>query len=286
MTIYLLVFIAAALHAYWNFLAKTIPSGVPFIWLVALCATVVLSPFVAWYGMVHGFPTDWKSLVFLSGTGVLHLIYFWVLQRGYQQADLSVVYPLARGTGPLFATLGAVVFLQEKLSGLAVSGLCAVLAGVVLVAGLTNASWRHDRTRTGIFYGLTTGLLIAGYTVWDGYAVKMLALSPLLVDFVSHPFRVVSLTGNVVGRWPEVRAVWKNYRLKILTISVLSPLGFIMVLYAMQTAPVHFVAPARELSIVFGVLLGGKLLLEENFRARLTGSVLILAGIVMLGWKF
>lgn len=283
--IYLSVLLAAALHAYWNFLAKTIPSGAPFVWLVALCSTVVLLPVVVWYTIVYGLPTDAKSLIFLAGSAVTHLVYFLILQQGYQKADLSVVYPLARGTGPLFSTLGAVLFLQEKLTWLGVLGLGLVLVGIVLIVGFTNKSWRSERNQTGIRYGLVIGGLIASYTVWDGYAVKVLALSPILIEYFSHPFRVIALTKNSMRQWPEVRSIWAGHWLKILTISTLGPLGFILVLYAMQTAPVHFVAPARELSIVFGVLLGGRLLAEAHYKTRLVGALLMLVGIVMIAWQ-
>lgn len=285
MFVYISVLIAAALHAYWNFLAKTIPSGAPFVWLVALCSTLVLTPVVGWYVIRYGLPTDAKSIIFLAGSAVTHLIYFLTLQQGYQKADLSVVYPLARGTGPLFSTLGAVLFLQEKLTWLGVLGLSFVLVGIVLVVGFTNKSWRNERNQIGIRYGLVIGGLIASYTVWDGYAVKVLALSPILVEYFSHPFRVVATSPIAVRQWPEVRAIWKGYWPKVLAISILGPLGFILVLYAMQTAPVHFVAPARELSIVFGVLLGGRLLLEEHYKTRLVGALLMLLGIGMIAWQ-
>jgi drug/metabolite transporter (DMT)-like permease len=282
MFVYMAVFIAAAVHAYWNFLAKTIPSGAPFVWLVAVCATIILLPFVIWHMALYDFPTDAKSLVFLLGTGLLHLVYFLVLQKGYQRADLSVVYPLARGTGPLFSTLGAILFLNERLSPAAIAGLGFVLAGVLFIAGINNAARLNERTKAGIFYGLTTGILIAGYTVLDGYAVKVLALPPLLIEFASQPFRVLALAGTAARQWQEVRSVWQKYGFKILTISTLGPFGFILVLYAMQTAPVHFVAPARELSIVFGVVLGGKMLSEANFLTRLAGAALMLLGIGLL----
>ena len=284
MFVYLSVLIAAALHAYWNFLAKTIPSGAPFVWLAALCSTIVLLPVVVWYVITYGLPTDAKSLLFLAGSAVVHLIYFLILQQGYQKADLSVVYPLARGTGPLFSTLGAVFFVNEKLTWLGIFGLCLVLVGIILLVGFTNKSWRNERTQIGIRYGLVIGGLIASYTVWDGYAVKVLALSPILVEYFSHPFRVLALTKNSVRQWPEVRSIWKGYWPKILAISILGPLGFILVLYAMQVAPIHFVAPARELSIVFGVLLGGKLLSEAHYKTRLAGALLMLAGIAMIAW--
>ena len=278
----LLVLLAALMHAVWNYLAKTIPSGVLFVWLLAAVVSVLLLPFAAGYVLLYGFEWSAVNVMVLLASGVLHLIYFAVLQQGYRVSDLSVVYPLARGSGPLFSTVGAVWFLHETVSGYSMAGLAAVVAGVLLIAGILHASADAHRRRLGVYYGVATGVLIASYTVLDGYAVKNLALAPLLIDYTSHPLRVLALAPVARKRWPEVRALWQGYRTRIIIIAIMSPLAFILVLYAMKTAPVHFVAPLRETSIVFGVIFGAKLLTEENFKPRLAGSLLILTGIVLL----
>ena len=115
--------------------------------------------------------------------------------------------------------------------------------------------------------------------------VKQLALAPLMLEACSHPFRVVALAPLARRRWPEIGAIWRAHRWKVVVVALISPLGYLLVLYAIKTAPVHVVAPARELSIVIGVVLGARLLTEENFRPRLMGSLLILAGIVLLSVK-
>ncbi len=279
-----IVFLSSCIHATWNYLAKTIPSGIPFVWLMAVGTTVCYAPVVGIFLVLYGFEANFWNIVFLAGTAVIHLVYFVVLQYGYRAGDLSVVYPLARGSGPLFATLGAVLFLQEKIAPLSVAGLVLVVWGVLLVAGLVGRLPRNKRVQTGIFYGVTTGLLIAAYTLWDNYAVRTLFVAPLLVDYVSHPLRVVVLAPIMRQHWDETRQLWARYRFKILIISVVSPISFLLVLYALQRAPVHYVAPARELSIVIGVILGAKLLKEEHFKSRLTGSLLIVAGIALLSF--
>mgnify|MGYP000216873716 CR=1 FL=1 len=278
----LLVLFSGFIHAFWNYLAKTIPSGAPFVWLLAAVMSVILLPGVLIYGALYGFGWSAGDVAVLVVTGFLHLIYFLVLQKGYQVSDLSVVYPLARGSGPTFTTIGAVLFLNETVTVWSVTGLATVVAGVLLVAGVAQRTGDAQKRRAGIFYGIGTGVLIAAYTVWDGYAVKNRALAPLFIEYFSHPIRVAVLAPVAWKRWPEVCAIWDAHKWKTMLIGAISPLAFIMVLYAMKTAPVHFVAPVREVSIVFGVIFGAKLLTEENFRPRLIGSLLILAGIVLL----
>lgn len=278
----LLVLLAAVLHAAWNYLAKTIPSGAPFVWLLAVVMTLLLLPFALGHLLLFGFQCTPLNISALLITGILHLVYFLVLQKGYQTGDLSMVYPLARGSGPVFATIGALLFLGERMSGMAVLGLSLVVAGVLLISGTGKASADPAKRRKSIATGIFTGLLIACYTVFDGYAVKQLAIAPILLEFSSSPIRVLALSPAARRRWPEIRSVWQAHRWKIMAIGVMAPFGFILILYAMKVAPVHLVAPTRELSIVLGVILGAKLLTEENFRQRLAGSLLILAGIVFL----
>lgn len=278
----LLVVFSGFLHACWNYLAKTIPGGATFVWLLAVVMSVILLPGVLIYVAVFGFDWTASNAVILFGSDLLHLFYFLVLQQGYSTSDLSVVYPLARGSGPVFATFGAVLFLGETLTIRSLAGLATVVAGVLLVAGIAQRSGDIKKRRAGIFYGVATGLLIAGYTVWDGFAVKSRALAPILIEYASHPMRVAILLPVAWKNRAGVRALWAGHRRKILAIGAISPFAFILVLYAMKTAPVHYVAPMREISIVFGVIFGAKLLTEENFRPRLIGSLLILTGIVLL----
>jgi drug/metabolite transporter (DMT)-like permease len=279
-----LVFVSACIHAGWNFMAKTIPGGPVFVWLIALVMSVLLLPTAIWWVYTFGFDPSVQNLGALLITGILHMAYFLVLQKGYESGDLSVVYPLARGSGPLFTSLGAVLFLQENISFVGLTGLGSIVIGVLLISGITQRHTRSEKMRASILYGISTGGLIACYTVWDGYAVKTLAIAPLMVEYVSHPIRVIALAPIGIKNWAKAKSIWQAHRLKILLIAVLSPLAFIMVLYAMLRAPVHFVAPAREFSIVIGVILGARFLKEEAFGLRLAGSMMILIGIVLLAF--
>lgn len=280
--IFLLVLLSSFLHASWNLLAKTISGGVPFVWLIAVVMSLVLLPFsVAWI-WCFGFNCSVANLGALFIASALHLVYFVALQKGYEAADLSVVYPLSRGSGPVFAAMGAVLFLGEQVTLIDAGALGLVVLGVLLISGLGQKSQNAPKRTLGVWYGLGIGFLIACYTLWDGYSVKTLLIAPVLLEYTTHPLRVVALLPLASRRWPEVRELWHQHRWKILSISVMSPVAFILVLYAILATPVHIVAPAREMSIVFGVIYGSRFLTEENFLARLTGSLLILTGIVLL----
>jgi drug/metabolite transporter (DMT)-like permease len=286
----LLVLFSSFLHAGWNYLAKTIPGGPIFVWLLAIVMAIVLLPFSIWQICVGGF--DWTAVNIgaLVMTGVLHTVYFLVLQKGYQEGDLSVVYPLARGMGPVFSGVGAFLFLHETFGFQDVLGLLLVGAGALLIGGFSFRRLfggdmdvkRDARLVKGIYYGILTGFLISCYTIFDGYCVTKLKLAPILIEYTAHPIRFAILLPLAIKNRPEALYIWRGNWVKILIISIVSPFAFILVLYAMKSAPVHAVAPVREFSIVIGVLLGARFLAEENMRVRLIGSVFILCGIGLL----
>jgi drug/metabolite transporter (DMT)-like permease len=150
----------------------------------------------------------------------------------------------------------------------------------VLVAGLLNES--HKAPRKGILFGLATGAFIAGYTINDGWAVKVLLISPFIVDCTGNLFRVVVLSPMVwrdrVGLSQEMR----EYAKPVAIVSVLGPLGYILVLYAMRIAPISHIAPARELATLIGTYFGARLLKERAAPSRIVGALCIVAGVVGL----
>src|SRR3954447_23115557 len=97
-----LVVLAALAHAAWNVLAKTAAGGATFVWLFSALAAAIWLPVAAVALVVDGGePVGLEGIGFMAGSGALHALYFVLLQRGYRDGDLSLVYPLARGTGPL-----------------------------------------------------------------------------------------------------------------------------------------------------------------------------------------
>ncbi len=267
-----LVLVAACTHAIWNLYAKRAAASRHFVWAYSAMATVLWAPGLA----IVALPTaSWVVLAALLGTGVLHVAYSLALQRAYALADLSVVYPVVRGTGPLLAFIGAAAFLGERPSLLAAGGAALVVLGVFLLSGgRTN--------RSGLLAGVATGALVAAYTLCDGWAVKSLLLAPLLVDWAGNAFRVAALAPRTWRERDTLRAELAQYRWEMLAVAVLGPLGYILVLSAMQLAPIGHVAPARELSMLVAAWLGGRVLGEGHTGRRLGASVLIVAGVVAL----
>ncbi|MFC7342197.1 EamA family transporter [Saccharopolyspora griseoalba] len=278
-----LVVLAAFAHAGWNFFTKRAgSSGAGFVWLTATCATVLYLPVAAVALVATGVPPVRTWLLGVLVSAVIHLGYFLLLQRGYAAGDMSVVYPLARGTGPLLAVVIAVLVLGERPGWLGICGAALVVTGVFAI-GLSDGLPRAGANLAGIGFGLLTGALIAAYTLWDAHAVTGLALSPLLFDWSSNLARSALLAPYAIARRPALAAVWRRHRREILAVGLLSPLAYVLVLFAMRLAPVSLVAPGRELSIVIAGVLAWRLLGEPQPARRLTGAAVVLAGVVLIG---
>jgi drug/metabolite transporter (DMT)-like permease len=281
-----LVIAAALLHALWNIAAKKAGGDHRFVLMAALLVAAIWAPVglaVGWTVVPRWGATEWA---FVVASGLVHLLYFNVLLTGYRKSDLTVVYPVARGTGPLITAAAAVLLLGETLGPLGIAGVVAVAGGVFLIAGgpqllLARA---HDpaqraRVHAGLAWGAATGVLIAGYTVIDGYAVKVLLISPILVDYFSNLTRIPFMLPTLLRDRAGFAAAWRTQWKYALVLAVASPLAYVLVLYAMTMAPLSHVAPAREVSMLFAALLGGRLLGETDRAARLAGAACIAAGV-------
>ncbi len=220
-------------------------------------------------------------MVFMFGSGALHTGYFLFLRRGYAVGDLSVVYPLARGTGPLLATVVAVTLLGERPSGIAVLGVSLVVVGVLLLTTERGITRKFELGK-GAFYGLITGCFIAAYTIVDKQAVSTLLIPPILHYWVSNAVLVILLSPASLRQRRKVVELWRSHRFEVLSIAVLSPTSYILVLTALVFTPVSYVAPAREFSILIGAAMGAHLLAEGSTTKRLVAAGTMVVGIVAL----
>jgi len=276
------VLLAAAAHATWNLFAKKAAGSRHFVWLYSVGSSALYLPVVIWICIQQRPHFEPRHYLALAATSVLHLGYSLSLQAGYRTSDLSLVYPIARGFGPLLSFVGAVLLLGEPPTVLSALGLVLIVAGILLVAGLTREP--HRAPRKGIFFGLLTGLFIASYTLNDGWAVKVLALSPFIVDFTGNCLRILVLTPIVWRDRAAAICEAREYAVPAAVVSVLGPLGYILVLFAMRIAPISHIAPARELATLAGAYMGSKLLSERTTPERVIGAVCIVVGVVSLSF--
>jgi drug/metabolite transporter (DMT)-like permease len=277
---------AAFLHASWNFLLKRTGGGGSFVWLSSLLTTLIYAPPAIGIRWIQHISISNLQLAFMAGTGFLHTVYFLLLARGYRYGDLSLLYPLARGSGPLLTILIAVLLLHERPSTLALIGAGLLAAGVLLLTfdprKKINFAEMGSRSGIAIGFALLTGATIAFYTVWDKYAVATLLIPPLVLDWASNLGRTAVLAPFISRDSSGIKNVWRNYRKEVFAVAIFGPLSYILALTAMVFTPVSYVAPAREISILFAALMGTQLLKEKQGKRRLIAAVIMVGGLIML----
>src|ERR687894_1179704 len=276
-----LVLVAATFHATWNLLAKRVgDGGAVFVWLFGALSMLIYAPLAAVVVLVERPHLGPAPPLFMFGSGVLHLGYFVLLQRGYAVGDLSLVYPLARGTGPLLATAAAIVLFDERPSALAFVGIGLITAGVFVLTSESGSL--STGLGAGVVYGLLTGVFIAAYTIWDKQAVSALLIPPLLQSWATILVMTLLLTPVAMSRNKVARALWRAHKPEVIGEAVLSPLSYILVLMALVFTPVSYVAPAREISILIGAAMGAGLLSEGHSTRRLIAAAAMVVGVIAL----
>ncbi len=277
----LLIAVAAIAHATWNIVVKKAGmSGPSYIWAGIVVGALVFAPFgIASLAAEGADLLDLLPLALVSGG--LQVVYFLVLQRGYRLADVSVVYPLARGTGPLLAVVLAIILLGERPGWLGLLGAVVITLGVVII-GFAGGRGGARSNRTGILYGLGVGVLIAVYTLWDASAVIVHDLPPVGFYWGSLVVQAVVLAVPALRRWPEPLRITRSHPFAVVLFAILGPLAYIFILYAVQIAPVSIVAPAREVSVVLVGLAGWLLFKEPHPVQRMIGAAVVLVGVALL----
>ena len=276
-----LILAAAFIHASWNYFLKRSGGGTVFVWLFATLSALIYAPLAAaiiwWqqpeFGWVH------YGLMFASAA--LHTAYYLLLDRGYRSGDLSVVYPLARGTGPLITMLCAVLLLQEQPD-------CRRRG--------RRAAHRRRRRRADRRPAQAAAVrqpprrrLRAAHRLHDR---QLHAGGQDRGGGLADPAAGAGLGGQPRARGAddaagaearsEIGPTWRRAKKEIIAVAVLCPLSYILVLTAMVFTPVSYVAPAREVSILVAALMGTHLLAEGDATRRLAAAAAMVAGIVCL----
>jgi len=276
-----LILAAAFIHASWNFLLKRSGGGNAFVWLFGTLSALIYAPLAAgiiWWQQPH---FGWQHYGFMAASAVLHTAYYMLFDRGYRSGEFSLVYPMARGTGPLITMLVAVLLLHERPGPVAIGGALLIGSGAFLLTG-DPRKLRESGNLHAVGFALLTGCTIASYTLVDKLAVAAWLIPPLVQDWATNLGRVVLMTPLALRARAELVPTWRRAWKEIVGVAVLCPLSYILVLTAMVFTPVSYVAPAREISILIGTLMGARLLQEDNAGRRTFAAAAMVGGIVCL----
>ncbi len=279
------VIASAIFHATWNFLLKRSDHKGAFLWSLGAVSFVAFLVPAAVSAYIDGVGT--RGVIFGTVTALLHGAYGLALTRGYQLGDLSAVYPISRGMGPAIVPIAAVLLLDECASLAAAFGIALVVAGiyVINIEGRSPSDLAQPLralNRPAIRVAFLTGALIASYSLWDKTALDH--LSPVTLNqFGLAGWLLVLAPVALRTRAAPVRSEWRERGWSIFVAGMLVSLGYILVLTALTTSRISYVAPAREMGIVITAVLGVFFLGEGYGAWRILGSILILGGVLSLG---
>lgn len=271
----LLVLGAAVLHAGWNALTKRAGDPVVFLWWVGVIASALYAPIALVILARHGFSV--AAIPFVLGTIVLHALYFFSLGRAYATGDFSLVYPVARGLGVALVPIAALALWDERLSPVGTLGVVLVASGIFFLHWRPGAWTTTALLASGTGWALATGVLIASYSLLDKAGVAR--LHPLAYIWLMEMGSCALLTPVALAKGDLVRREWRVNRGTIAAAAVMSPTGYLLVLFAFQFSKTGYVVAAREMSIVLSAIIGSVWLKEGGLRRRLAGAAVVLAGV-------
>jgi len=281
----ILVLISALSHATWNLLVKRAKNQEVFFWCALVSSSVLLLPFLIF--LIGKYRILYPGWWFILGTVVLHVLYFAFLGRSYACADLSLAYPIARGMGPALVPIIGALLLKEVITPPAIIGIICVVLGIFAVYWWGNLmEVLHDPLKIfrepGARYALLTGLVIAAYSVWDKVGVSY--VNPFLYMYFLVSGSALFLTPYIWGFYGinTIRIEVRQKMGSIILSGLLMFLAYGLILFAFQFSRVSYIAPAREVGIVMGVVFGALLLREPFGRGRAIGSCLIIAGLGLI----
>lgn len=276
-----ILILSAFMHATWNFLAKRSGGGTIFVWFYSGVSTLFTTPVALFFLFKESFfmtRFDWLIIIISIA---LHIIYSLTLQFAYKTGDMTLVYPIARGTGPFVVAIIAVSFLKETISLLSGTGILLIITSIFILSGGFTKIKRKD-IKIPLILGLFIGIIIASYTLVDKAAVSYILISPYIYYFFMIAGQFIFITLIVLKEPVNLKAEFNRTWKYAIGVGILSSAAYLLVLIVMTFEQVSYVAPIREISIVIGTIMGIIFLSERGGRERIIGSSLMIVGIFLI----
>jgi len=273
---------SAVVHVVAHVALKRARDRAAFVWWMLLWGGLLFAPVLVFFPL-HIPPIAWAIMAI---SAVFEALYFGLIAQAYRHGELSLVYPLARGTAPLFLLLWSSLVLAERPSVGGAGGVALIATGLYFINLPRLSAWREPLLALGRLaprLALLAGLCISLYTVIDRAGIRL--VEPLVYTYLALLITVVLLTPytlRVVG-WRGLQAELRSSRLNSVAAGFTTMAAYAIVLYAMRSGvPAAYAGAIREISVVFGVIAGVTLLKERGSAMRLAGSVGVAAGVAVI----
>ncbi|MEC0243677.1 GRP family sugar transporter [Paenibacillus dokdonensis] len=277
----LLVLASGMAHAVWSmFTKRSLNKGV-FLWSIMMIPAVILLPVLIMELWKH--PLTWGAYGLLLLSVALQGLYSWLLSKTYELGDLSQIYPIMRGTSTLLVPIIGVLFLKESLSIFGWIGIILMLGGFFLLSGFglgRKKANTQPQSLKPFALALCVGLCTTSYVFVD--KLNLDHVSPVALLEVTNIGFVAGLTPLVLAS-RQLKQEWRKNRSTILLGAILNPGSYLLFLFAMQQAPMAHISPLREIGTVFATFLGILLLKEQQGLKRITTSIIVFCGILLIG---
>ena len=277
--VFVLVLLSAVGHAGWNLAARKVSGNFVVLWLSAWTGALALTPVV----LVVAFrAASWSwtpvGVACVIATGVIHALYFIALARAYSSGEISVVYPIARGSGIGVTALLAWMLLSEEVSLPGALGIGLVFVGILVMGA---PAFRRQGNVEGLRLALTVGLTIPAYSIIDKVGVSL--VHPIVYIWFMYLLSALCLWPLIHWRHRgQAMGVWQQHRNYVLVIGLGASLTYLAILFAYQLGPVGYIAALREVAVVIGAVLGIVFLKEEVSLAKLVAVAAIAAGVICI----
>lgn len=279
---FFLILLSACLHVVPHLTLKRARDRTAFVWWLWLWSSVLFVPalLLTWQPV----PVDLWSLLLVSAA--FEALYFVSIANAYRTGDLSIVYPLARGTAPLFILVWSIALIGERPGLAGVVGILCIMAGLYVINLPRLGAWRDSWQALGQpapRWALLAGLCISVYTTLD--KVGVMRLNPILYTYLVMTLTLICLTPwtlRVVGARGLLDEMRSSGFDSVLA-GVFSLVAYGLVLWVMQMGtPVSYVGATREISVVLGAIAGVVFLKEPSRSMRVLGSLTIAVGVAFI----
>nr|WP_245586024.1 DMT family transporter [Paenibacillus pinihumi] len=261
------------MHSVWSLLIKRSVHKISFLWLIQVIATIAFMPFLV--SELRTAELDFQNYIFIFISFLFQSVYLLLLAYVYKGGEMSQVYPLMRGTAALLIPLTSIILYHERLSWPGWLGLSLIVTGLIAISDI----FKHRMDKLLLLLTGGVGVAITGYTLIDKSLLSVMSPVALL-----QIYNIAGCTALMIPalRSRTVKQEWRTNKWFVLLGAMAAPGSYFLFLIAMKTAPLSYISPIRELSIVFGSLLSWFVLKEGQGLRRAAYSMLVFLGIMIM----